>query len=90
VSERRLKLALFRAWSMAKLHEIESKLKQKHPDRVDQITVVIDMLSNKIYYLNKHSLADYIYTLKTLSKTFPELEELIPDAETVQQLYDEG
>ena len=85
------RLVQFRAWSLAKLYELEKLLREKYPGRADQITTVVEILSNKLYYLNKYSLADYMYTLKILSKQFPELAELIPSTETVQQLYeDEG
>ena len=79
-------IAKFRALSLARLFELEKDLRERYPDRVEQVSLAVSTLAHKLYYLNRNTVADYVYTVKSLSKTFPELAELVPDADTVKRL----
>ncbi|MEM3961379.1 MAG: hypothetical protein QXU60_04500 [Sulfolobales archaeon] len=85
-----MKLREFKALSLAKLMSIAKQLREKYPDRRERVDHIVDTLATKLQQLRTFTLTDYLFTLYTVSREFPELAELIPSEETVKSLLKEG
>lgn len=84
-----VKLREFKALSLAKLMSIAKQLREKYPDRRERVDHIVDTLATKLQQLRTFTLTDYLFTLYTVSKEFPEFEELLPDEQTVKELLGE-
>lgn len=85
-----MRLSEFRALMLSKLLEISKQLKEKYNDKRDKIDHITNTLVVKLQQLRKTTLTDYIFTLYMYSKEFKELEELIPDHETIKKLLEDA
>ncbi|MEM4827945.1 MAG: hypothetical protein QXK07_07905 [Desulfurococcaceae archaeon] len=85
-----MKLREFKALSLVKLMSIAKQLREKYPDRRERVDHIVDTLATKLQQLRTFTLTDYLFTLHSVSREFPELAELIPSEETVKSLLEEG
>jgi hypothetical protein len=80
------KLREFKSKYLSKLLELRRELLSKYPDRSERVKHVIDTLITKLYNLRVFTLSDYLHTLYLVAKEFPELEQLIPSSQEIEEL----
>jgi hypothetical protein len=85
-----VKLREFKAKYMVKLLNIRKQLLEKYPDKAQRVEYVTDILGSKLSTLRVYTLADYLRTLQLAIKEFPELEELVPPHQEVEELLKGG
>jgi len=82
------KLVEFKARQLGRLYDLERRLLERYPDRAERVKYIVDLIANKTYSLKTHSLPDYLHTLLLARREFPELEELIPPHQEVEELLE--
>jgi hypothetical protein len=80
----------FKAKYLVKLLNLKKQLVEKYPERRDRVEHVVDLLASKLENLRTFTLTDYLFTLHLATKEFPELEQLVPSEEEVQELIEGG
>jgi hypothetical protein len=80
----------FKAKYMAKLLNLKKQLLEKYPERAERINYIVDLLASKLENLRVFTLTDYLFTLHLATKEIPELEQLIPPSEEVEELIEGG
>jgi hypothetical protein len=85
-----MELREFKAKYMARLLNLRKQLLERYPDKAQRVEYVIDILGSKLSSLRIYTLADYLRTVQLAIKEFPELEELVPPKEEIEQLLRGG
>jgi DNA polymerase III sliding clamp (beta) subunit (PCNA family) len=80
----------FKAKYLAKLLNMKKQLLDRYPEKRERVEYIIDLLASKLENLRTFTLTDYLFTLHLATKEFPELEQLIPTEEEVQELIEGG
>jgi hypothetical protein len=78
----------FKAKYLAKLLNLKKQLAEKYPEKAQRVEHVIDILVAKLEHLRTFTLPDYLATLYYAIKEIPELQELIPPSEEVEELLE--
>jgi hypothetical protein len=78
----------FKARYLAKLLNLKKQLLGKYPEKRERVEYIVDLLVAKLEHLRTFTLADYIATLYHAIKEIPELEQLIPTEEEIQELLE--
>jgi hypothetical protein len=85
-----MELREFKAKYLAKLLNLKKQLVEKYPERAERINYITDLLASKLENLRTFTLPDYLFTLHLATKEFPELEQLIPSEQEIDELLKGG
>jgi len=80
----------FKAKYLTKLLNLKKQLVEKYPERAERINYIVDLLASKLENLRTFTLPDYLFTLHLAAKEIPEIEQLVPTEEEVQELIEGG
>jgi hypothetical protein len=78
----------FKVRYLTKLLNMKRQLIEKYPERKERAEYIVDVLVAKLEQLRTFTLPDYLATLYSATKEFPELEALVPTEQEIQELYE--
>jgi hypothetical protein len=78
----------FKAKYLAKLLNLKKQLLEKYPEKRERVEYIVDLLASKLENLRTFTLTDYLFTLHLAAKEIPEIEQLIPPSEEVEELIE--
>lgn len=83
-----LTLREFKVKQLTVLNQLESELVSKYPEKAEKVRHVVDTIKGKLDRLRRFTLYDYLRTVDTFSREFPELKRLLPSPEEVHELLE--
>lgn len=81
-----MKIRKFKIKNLAILARLQEELPKKYGSEIEDI---LERLITKTHSLHVYNLSDYIVAIMHLSKRYPELKELLPSAEQVDEFLKE-